>query len=341
MTAEPTEFEQLFGEDVSPTEIDGSQAETQTVSGRDTFIQYEVHNEKTDHLPSPSLRSANPLSSEPKFRQRTRPTTSPESEETSSPVAAAPSSDPRAAILKTVEQAKAKTVETRRQRADAAKQRDSGDAYHDTFRNAWIETYPGIACPTWTERDKGMVKSVLKARIYDNIEGRHDFLNFVTRNWVQIIGIKFAWCVKDPAPQLPSIAFLCRPKLIVLFQDAYGERRRYEQVSLMPSEEREVVRLMGDGMNRDEALLAAGKRRALSAAKTNEQETKRLNSDMIRRAEAERAKLTEERKQLLREKAALAAKANAPEAPPEAFTEIGPLDFELIDLPPVDYSKWN
>lgn len=232
------------------------------------------------------------------------------------------------------------SIEIRQQRAAKAKQQDSVGAYHRTYVNAWAETYPGVPCPTWTERDTHIVRSVLKARLRDNIQARHDFLNFIVRHWAQIRATQFGWMRQSSPPEMPKVSFFTSGKMIGRFLDAYADRRRFDQIKALPVEEQELERLVAHGKSREEALIAMGERRALSKAKAQQTEVKRVNGDVIRRAEAERARLIEERKQLLRERAQRSVADTAVEVR-EGFEELRPLSSEMFTLPPIDFSIWN
>ncbi|WP_312358110.1 hypothetical protein [Agrobacterium sp.] len=245
------------------------------------------------------------------------------------------------------EEMKARAAETerrcldaRQQRAAKAKEQDSIGAYHRTYVNAWAETYPGVPCPTWTERDMHIVRSVLKSRLRENIQARHDFLNFIVCHWAQIIATQFGWMRHSSPPDMPKVSFFTSGKMIGRFLDAYADRRRFDQIEALPAEEQELERLVAHGKTREQALIAVGERRALSKAKAQESEVKRFNGDMVRRAEASRARLMEERKQLLRERAQQVVADETGKAG-ERFTELSAFVLPLIDLPPIDFSRWS
>lgn len=292
--------------------------------------------QNTNDLPT-SLRSPQHslLPTPVNIRKRERP---PEKKEALSLSPAARPARSEESVKEAVERVRRMSVENRQQQAAKAKQADSPSSYHRTYVNAWAEAYEGVPCPTWSEKDMHMVRSVLKSRLHDTIQSRHDFLEFIVKNWAQIISAKFGWMTKEPPPSKPSIKFVTSAKLIGNFLDAFADRRHFDTIRLLPAEQQEVERLIISGKSRDEAIAAVGERRALSKIKAKDSEVKAMNGDMIRRAEAERAKLVAERKQLLRERAAAQVESK-PE--PETFEEIGDLAVELIELPPMDYSKWN
>lgn len=245
------------------------------------------------------------------------------------------------------EEMKARAAETerrcldaRQRRAAKANEQDSIWAYHRTYVNAWAETYPGVPCPTWTERDMHIVRSVLKSRLRENIQARHDFLNFIVRHWAQIRATQFGWMRHSSPPDLPKVSFFTSAKMIGRFLDAYADRRRFDQIEALPAEQQELERLVARGKTREQALIAVGERRALSKAKAQENDVKRFNGDMVRRAEANRARLMEERKQLLRECAQQVVAEEAGKAG-ERFAELGAFVLPLIDLPPIDFSRWS
>lgn len=306
--------------------------------------QNDKHNEE-NHF-KPSLRSAGADLPVPgRIRQRTRPTLTPESQEPS-PVPAAPSRTGRALDVfedKTeaaVARWQREGVESRKQKAAAARERDSSDAYHTTYTAAWAETFPGVPCPTWTQNDKHRFRAMIKSRLYDDPQKRHDFVDFVVRNWPQIRSTKFGWMTKVSPPDKPNIQFLTRPNTMSNLLDAFAERQHYGTIRLLPAEQQEVERLIGSGMSRDEALVAVGKRQALSEARGKESEVKRFNGDAIRRAEDARAKARAEQKALMRQRAEQAAQATETKDE-EGFPELGDYSLEPLDLPELDYSKWN
>ncbi|QSY98676.1 hypothetical protein J2J97_31900 (plasmid) [Rhizobium bangladeshense] len=307
--------------------------------------QNDKHNDQNDLSLSPDGSAKSSLPVPYRIRERQRPATAPEGKEPS-PVPAAPSRASRAIDVyedKTeaaIARVQREGVQTRMQKVAAAKERDKAEAYHATYAAAWAETYQGIPCPTWSQRDMQIAKSVLKSRIHDDIAARHDFLDFVVRNWAQIMATKFGWMTKDPPPVRPTMAFMTKAKLMPHFLDAFAERRHYENVKLLPPEERELARLIAGGMQRDEALVALGKRRALSVQAEQQRETKRFNGEAIRRAEEARAKAVAEQKALLRQRAEAAA-TKTEETEEDGFPELGDYSLEPIDLPEIDYSKWN
>lgn len=267
-------------------------------------------------------------------------TSSPE-KENPSPVAPPPSR----MSTELREEMKARAAETKRRCLDARQQRaakakDSIGAYHRTYVNAWAETYLGVPCPTWTERDMHIVRSVLKSRLRENIQARHDFLNFIVRHWAQIRATQFGWMRQSSPPDMPKVSFFTSAKMIGRFLDAYADRRRFDQIDALPAEQQELERLVAHGKTREQALIAMGERRALSKAKAQESEVKRFNGDMVRRAEANRARLMEERKQLLRERAQQVVAEEAGKAG-ERFAELDTFVLPLIDLPPIDFSRWS
>jgi len=322
--------------------------------GGGPYKQNGKQNEENNN--SLSLRSAKsglPLS----VRKRVRPAEAaiPEQEEPT-PVPAAPSrtvpsvSAPKRPTSRAMqfeddtagtatERVQRQSVETTRQKAAAAREQDKAGAYHTTYVTAWRETYPGVPCPTWSEKDQQIFRSVLKARIYDNVTARHDFVSFVVRNWAQIRSLKLGWMTKLAPPDKPMLSFLTNPKMMPYFLDAFAERTHMARVELLPAEEQEIARLMMGGMTRDEALIASGKRRALSEAKTEETETRRINGEALRKAAEARKQANIEARRLMRERAE--AKTNPAPSRDEGFAELGDFYLPPVNLPPIDHSKWN
>lgn len=285
------------------------------------------------NIPSPSLRSETGFLPEPRKRQRI-PAPEKVQDQRLSP-AKTPVDTVRAKVAEIEAQSRAHV----KAKADKAKNLDAAGAYHTTFVNAWRETYPGVPVPTWTARDMHMVRSVLKSRLHESIEPRHEFLDFVVRNWPRIISLKFGWMKTSPPPQMPTIGFLVANAFIGHFLDAFADRRRVENTKRLPAEEREIEAMIAQGKTRDEALIAVGKRSALSETRAKETEVRRLNGQTIRDAEKRRAALIEEQRRLMRAKAE--ASGDTPSRPVERFQELGDLTVDLEPLPEIDYSKWN
>jgi hypothetical protein len=318
----------------------------QAVNNRHSGGPYKQNNkqneESTTSEEGGSLRD--PLadlsfSEEVKVRERKRPITSRQEEV----LPFSPAAEPARALEvyedrteAAVARVKRQGIESRAEQMVKARAKDTAEAYHTSFTSAWAETYEGIACPTWNDRERNMVRSVLKARLCDDVPARHEFLTFLVRNWQQIIATEFGWMKKITPPALPSVGFFTNRKLIGNFLDAFANRAQYNKLDLLDAEEREVERLVLNGMRRDKAMIAVGERRALSKTKAEEKDVRRVNGNLIKRAEEERARLNEERRAFMREKATTTQ--YAPEV--EGFPELGEIE-PLPELPPIDYSKWN
>jgi hypothetical protein len=241
----------------------------------------------------------------------------------------------------TVQQAlatvKAESAEKRVEALAKAREKSSADALQITWNAAWTETYP-MPPAMWSGQDKHMIRAVVNSRFLQDPATQHAFVDFVVRNWEVIVATRFKW-MKDPAPSTPSVRFLCAKKLTGHFIDAYLERERIEEARLDQSEEGEIKRLMIQGMNREDALKQLGERRAMSRQRAESQDSATLRQQI----EAERAKTTEARKQVLTERAkARAAQTEAePKPAAEPFDELPPFSLELIELPPLDLSRFN
>lgn len=282
------------------------------------------------------------LLSVPKIRLRTRPAkiTTPE-ERTPPPVAPPPS--PEARVRELAADAMSRSAVARQEAATHNRSRDTGEAYQVTFRAAWAETHQGDAVPTWSKKEMFMVRSTLAAHFQNDVEARHNFLDFVVRNWAAIVASKFNWMRQSPPPALPKIGFVCAEKILPFFLDAYADRRRYLATQTLPAEEREIARLMASGMSRDDALIAMGRRQGKAAAKVSIDELKAAKGDYFRRAE----ELRKQKDLAIREARRRAAEAaRQPTPAPIVNIPAGP-DFIVPDvpkleaLPPFDLSKWN
>lgn len=186
-----------------------------------------------------------------------------------------------------------------------------------------------------------IVKSVLTARFRQNVAARHDFLNFIVRNWPQIMAKQFKWMKKSAPPALPKIDFVCREQFITQFLDAYADRRRYDEIALLPTDEQAVARAVASGMSRDLALMDVGKRAALSVAMAKEHEVRRINAEALRETEVRRRETVQMQKDLLRQRYEASRQPAPSPLEEEGFPELGEFHLEITELPPVDLSKWN
>jgi hypothetical protein len=300
-------------------------------NGRCTIVSVNM-----DWRPAEGVRSLNERLRELEARREDRERDAAEPDDRSKCVSAAPArpQSAREPIAATLEGDRARRGQFAAK--VQAKAVDSRAAYIGIWRAAWGETYPGIAIPSWTDKDVAMVLGVLRNRFRDNVAARHDFLDFVVRHWKWIMAEEFHW-MRTPPPAYPSLAFLCSRKLSGRFLDAYADRRRREEIEVLPAEQRALAVLIDEGKSREEALLIIGERRALSKVKADDLAVRRDNGDFFRRAEEERAKLNEARRALMGERAKLRQElAAAPRAPAPA-----PEPFEELDLKPIVIAPLN
>lgn len=291
--------------------------------------------QQTEETTSPSLRSeARSLLPTPKIRNRTRPT-SPEQEERASPVAAAPST-----ALEAIAAVKARSADTLTTKAASAAQSDKAGAYALTFRNAFAEAYPDVPARALTDKDAAILRKVLKAHIPD-LAARHEFLDWTVRHWDQVTARQLGWMVKSPPPELPTVMFMLNGKIFPHFLDAHANRKRHEAIDLLPAEQAEIARLMADkGLTYEQALLAAGERRALSQHAEDRRAAAKTQGELMRQGEASRKAIEAEYRRLMRERAQLQiATPAAPVIETDNHPELPPL--EIIPLAPFDPSKWN
>jgi hypothetical protein len=234
-----------------------------------------------------------------------------------------------------------------------------------TLKRAWDDTYPDEQCPIFDVRDYVVLPGVLKARLYDNVPARHDFLDFVVRNWSQIMAARFGW-MRQPPPSRPALRFICQRAFVTTLLDAYADRRHWDQIRMLPAEEQELARLMEGGMGREEAIAKVAEHRALSKMRDEKADVGRHNADMTRQAEAARKKLNDDRRAFMREKAIASCETRprtapsrighqhakprtpvsepprrpaVPIAPVDDFANLPPID--LPELPPFDPAAWN
>ncbi|QXQ08245.1 hypothetical protein KX816_09915 [Sphingosinicellaceae bacterium] len=320
-----------------------SATRTTVVPNADTYKHTTKHTEESKK--ENNLRpSASEAVVHPFIRKRERPTPISSSEaktQGTSCIRPATEPAPERTAREAVLAVQASDTERRNAAAAKAKTLDTFTAYQATWRAAWAESYD-TAVPTWTQHEGHMLRAVLKARLHGNIPARHDFLDFVTRNWRAILATKFAWMTKGAPPTLPTVQFLCAGKFVTVFLDAYAERSQFEAAAMQGGDMVELKRLLAQGLTRDAAMVKIGERRALSVQRTKDTETKVLNADMIHRAEAIRAEVMEQRKAMMRERAGVQPVAIEPPArAAEPFEELAGYTLEPVVLPEFDIISWR
>ncbi|WP_029556979.1 hypothetical protein [Xanthobacter sp. 91] len=240
-----------------------------------------------------------------------------------------------------VQRVRTEHAEARAQRTEKVRHGDHPRDYEMTFRDAWLETYPGQSVPGWTQKDCYILKNVLKARFRDNVVRRHEFLSYVVKNWSMIMSSYFGWMRQSRPPEMPALNFLVREQFISHFLDAFAASGRDQALQLLPAEERELATLEAGGMTREKALLKIGERRALSKVADKEREVRQINRETLLAAGDARKAREEAQRAEMRRRAEAARQAPS-QAAPEPFEELQGLpELELIELPPLDLSKWN
>jgi len=240
-----------------------------------------------------------------------------------------------------IQRVRAEHAASRVERSEKARHGDHARDYEMTFRDAWLEAYPGQSVPGWTQKDCYILKSVLKARFRDNVVRRHEFLAYVVKNWPMIMTSYFSWMRQSRPPEMPSLNFLVREQFINHFLDAFAASGRDQALQLLPAEERELATLEAGGMTREKALLKIGERRALSKTMSKEKEVRQINRETLLAAgDARKAREEAQRAEMRRR--AEEAKQAASQPAPERFEELDNLPpLEPFELPPLDLSKWN
>lgn len=240
-----------------------------------------------------------------------------------------------------VQRVRTEHAEARAQRTEKVRHGDHARDYEMTFRDAWLETYPGQGVPTWTQKDCYILKNVLTARFRDNVVRRHDFLSYVVKNWSMIMSSYFGWMRQSRPPEMPALNFLVREQFISHFLDAFAASGRDQALQLLPAEERELATLEAGGMTREKALLKIGERRALSKVADKEKEVRQINREALLAAgDARKAREEAQRAEMRRR--AEEAKQRSSQPAPEPFEELQHLPpLVLVELPPLDLSKWN
>ncbi|MFG1210935.1 hypothetical protein V5F72_00765 [Xanthobacter flavus] len=240
-----------------------------------------------------------------------------------------------------IQRVRAEHAEARAQRTEKVRHGDHARDYEMTFRDAWLEAYPGQSVPTWTQKDCYILRNVLKARFRDNVVRRHEFLAYTVKNWPLIMTSYFSWMTQSRPPEMPSLNFLVREQFINHFLDAFAASGRDQALQLLPAEERELATLEAGGMTREKALLKIGERRALSKVADKEKEVRQINREALLAAGDARKAREEAQRAEMRRRAEAARQAPS-QAAPAPFEELQGLpDLKLIELPPLDLSKWN
>ena len=338
-----------------------SRSGTSSVPLRDPY----KHTDKQEREESDLSQAASVAPVHPFIRKRAKPTT-PFSSEASNEISCTrreiapettvaeplPAFDPRPerTARQAVVAAEAATSERRTAFAEKAKPLDTFLAYEATWLRAWAETYEDNPAQTWSQQEGHMIRAVLKSRFRENVPARHDFLDFVTRNWQAIIADKFGWMRTSPPPPLPKLTFLASPKIVMHFLDAYAERKRYEVIALATGQEAELKRLLALGLTRDAAMIKIGERKAQSVIRTKDAEERKSNSGALAAANAAYAKAVEAQRKVMEDRATLkreqsgatVAKSGAVAAKvSEPFEELAGWKPDPLILPPVDLSFWN
>jgi hypothetical protein len=137
----------------------------------------------------------------------------------------------------------------------------------------------GTAC---REKKKDMAVLASHARHFKG-EDFMDMLEWSLRNWAAIMSARFAWMDADAIPELPSVSLFVR--FSDKFQQGYRDRDRLTREAGMTDREREIARCLRKGMTQEAAERTADEKLGLAT---------------------ERQKLEQAKKDIQRERAALA-----------------------------------
>jgi hypothetical protein len=130
-----------------------------------------------------------------------------------------------------------------------------------TWRDAWVETFPGSPCPPWPIRDQAIVRKVTERVKLAGIEPLV-FVDWSVRQWRQIMVSEFAWMDKRSPPALPEPMFLA--KFVGQFLNRWSVDEETTRLSRDMSREGEIEKLIRSGMSYEDALIAIGKRKGVA-----------------------------------------------------------------------------
>jgi hypothetical protein len=153
----------------------------------------------------------------------------------------------------------------------------------DVWRAACIEAFPQVAHAPWSVKDRVRVNQHAKRWVFKS-EGStfNDLVMWVALNWAQIITKRFSWMTERAPPRVPDIGFVLG--FFDRFVEAFSERQLDEWLSA--KDRTELEKLIGKGMDRDEALRELGK---LDAAKKLRKEMEEREQRVRAQAAAARA----------------------------------------------------
>lgn len=171
-------------------------------------------------------------------------------------------------------------------------------AIEATFRRAFDDTYkdrPGAVCPAWTRKDYSIAKTVMIGRWSGKTEELHEFVRWSVTEWEYVVGRKFQYRTRFPAPEMPDIKFLA--KEFFAFLNAFEGCKHDEWLKgIDDREERRYLELTTKlGKTPEEAQLEIAENRAVAKLRKEMAQTKAES-----RAMANRAKAAEDRMKRMR-----------------------------------------
>jgi hypothetical protein len=123
------------------------------------------------------------------------------------------------------------------------------------WRNAFIETFPGVVPARWSIKDQGRVKTAKRSFVITSGHSFEDFLKWTVENWSTIIGKKFSWMTESTPPTVPDIGFVIG--MYQHFLEAFGTW--VFEGWLNDKDRTELEQLKAKGLSHDEALIEIGK----------------------------------------------------------------------------------
>lgn len=136
-----------------------------------------------------------------------------------------------------------------------------------TFRRAYEDTFSdrlGLPCPKWTRKQYGIAKRALIVGWMGTPQGLHDFVYWSVGHWEQVVGRKFQYRTRFPAPKMPDFEFLAKEHFA--FENAFGENTRDGWLSGIDDRERKrfLELTVQRGRTDEEARMMIAEDRALT-----------------------------------------------------------------------------
>jgi len=116
---------------------------------------------------------------------------------------------------------------------------------------------PGYVAPAWIDRERGQLAKML-VRLAGDVSKTCAFLEWCVENWRSLHKHEFG----RGCPGFPDIHTIAKHFVRLHAAWQYGAERAW--IESLPREERELTRLLGQGLSRDEALVKIAETRVLA-----------------------------------------------------------------------------